>query len=188
MGMNSENELTKAIGGDQKSAAALILEYRWVIESVIRRYCDDVEERKDLAQNIAMKIIRNISRFTGSCSITTWIYRISMNQALDYLRQKIGKKHLFSDEALLADAQIDLNAVDIFGECMQGEMRRDLQQILDALPLDMRTAFSLFYFGDYRGNEIAEVLKITENNCFVKLKEARERVRSGLRKKGWFTV
>jgi DNA-directed RNA polymerase specialized sigma24 family protein len=55
---------------------------------------------------------------------------------------------------------------------------------LNGSPLSEKTAFSLFYYSGFSGKEAAEAMKISEDNFYMKLKAARDRIRTGLKKKG----
>ncbi len=85
--MIREEELIEKIKRGSISAfETLIKRYKVQIYKLILRIVKDPKEAEDLTQEVFLKIYENIAKFKGNSSFYTWIYRISLNVVLTYLR------------------------------------------------------------------------------------------------------
>ena len=183
--MTPEELIEKARNGDRPALTRLLLEHRDLVAAVVARFVSDSEQRKDVIQNIFVKVISHISQFAGLCRFSTWLYRLSLNECNEHVRRMVRTKR--QNETLVKNSAgfIALNAPDALASTSSSELRGALLEILKILPLDQKTAFSLFYFGSYTGREGAEAMSISEANFFMKLKSARDTVKQKLSAKGW---
>ena len=181
-----ENQLIikAARNGDKNALSSLLMEHRNLISSVVCKFVYDPEGRGDVVQEILYKVVKAFTNFNGKCKFSTWVYRIAMNEAIDYNRNKLQTKNRFQSIESQADVFQDLNAADGLDACTKKEITDSINETVNSLPLDQKTAFSLFYFCGYSGKDVSEVLKITEGNFFMKLKAARDKVRNSLVSKG----
>lgn len=183
--MTPEELIEKARTGDRPALTQLLLEHRGLVAAVVGRFVRDREQQKDVIQNIFINVINHISRFAGLCRFSTWLYRLSINECIEYGRKICRSRQ--HRETLGSDSSgfIALNAPDPLAAAASSELRGALSAILKTLSLDQKTAFSLFYFGSYTGREGAEAMSISEANFFMKLKAARDTVKQKLAEKGW---
>jgi RNA polymerase sigma-70 factor, ECF subfamily len=183
--MTTEELITAAKSGNRSALSALLLDHRSLVAAVVNRFVYDGDIKKDVIQNIFLKAIKHIGQFSGLCKFSTWLYRISLNECLEagraVSREKQRIRPLFDDTI---DA-IDPGAPDAFTHASSQELKEAIGALLQKLPLDQKTVFSLFYFGNYAGKEIAEALSISEANVFMKLKAGRDAIKKGLVAKGW---
>lgn len=183
--MNANRTVIKAINGNRKAIDTLLIENRGIIAAAISRHVPDKEKQKDIIQSTFYKAIENIKSFKMKCRFSTWLYRIATNETIEHLRKHNRKEMLFAESKDGMDVFKDLNSPDALTNISNKRLKEDLKDALETLPLEQKTIFSLFYFGNYKGKEIAEVIKISENNVFVQLKSARNKIKSELIKKGW---
>jgi RNA polymerase sigma-70 factor (ECF subfamily) len=183
--MTTQELISAAQSGDRNALSALLLDHRSLVTAVVNRHVYDADRKKDIIQNIFIKVINHINQYSGLCKFSTWLYRICLNECTDAGRAKIREEQRRSS---FFDDTIDLvnpNAADGFSHASQRELHDTIGAVLEKLPLDQKTVFSLFYFGGYSGKEIASALSISEANAFMKLKAARDAVKTGLVAKGW---
>lgn len=173
--------IKKAKTGDKVALTKLLMENRNIVAAVVYRFVFDKEGHKDVIQNVFMKAIEGIKSFHNECRFVTWIYRISVNECCEYNRKKM-KSSIFVDEAKLFE---DPTALDGLARVSSIEIRSEVSAALKELPLDKRSAFTLFYIGGFNGKDASEALGINEANFFMKLKAARDHVRNHLRKRGF---
>lgn len=183
--MNTNKTILRAVNGDRDALDSLLMENQGIITSAINRHVSDLEKQKDIIQSTFYKVIENINKFKMKCRFSTWLYRIATNETIEHLRKNNRKEFIFSENEEGMDIFKDLNSPDAITNLSNKQLKNDLDSSLKELSLDLKTIFSLFYFGNYKGKEIAEVLNISENNVFVKLKTAREKIKEQLIKKGW---
>jgi RNA polymerase sigma-70 factor (ECF subfamily) len=152
--------------------------------AVVTRMIFERECHRDVIQNIFLKVVSGIEGFNKQCKFSTWIYRISVNESIEYLRKK-GYFEKLKDDYLINDVDIiDYNQADGLESISKKEIIGWVNEILNGSPLSEKTAFSLFYYSGFSGKEAAEAMKISEDNFYMKLKAARDRIRTGLKKKG----
>jgi RNA polymerase sigma-70 factor (ECF subfamily) len=170
--------------GDRESLSSLLMDHKGIVAAVVTRMVYEKECHKDVIQNIFLKVVTGIEEFGDQCKFSTWIYRISVNESIEYLRKK-GYFQKLKDEYLINDVNnIDYSQADGLESISKKEIIEWVNEILNECPLSEKTAFSLFYYSGFSGKEAAESMKISEDNFYMKLKGARDRIRSGLKKKG----
>ncbi len=183
--MTPEELIIAAKSGNREAMSVLLMDHRRLIAAAVSRFISDPEQRKDVIQRVFLRVIKHMHQFVGRCRFSTWLYRICFNESIEYGRSEQRTRQRTST---LYDDAIDLvdpNAPDALAHLSSKELQSDIGSIMQRMPLDRRTVFSLFYFGGYSGREIAEVLHITESNVFMKLKAARDDVKGALSAKGW---
>jgi len=145
----------------------------------------DREEALDLSQEVFLRVFRTIHRFRGQSSLRTWIYRIAVNQARN--RHRFWRRRHRHDQV-----PFDLH-VAAHGEFTsrigqepdrlleQKELGARLQQALDRLPFDQRTAIVLREIDGLSYDDIAFSLGVAIGTVKSRLTRARQALRSDLR-------
>ena len=172
-----------AQSGDRGALAELLMQYRRVVTAAVLRFAWDRSQLPDIVQSVFARAAQAISGFQNRCAFSTWIYRIAVNECVDCNRRTARQRER-EQGVECCEVLPDLNAADGLAAVERAELMQGVRLEVAALPLGLRTAFSLFYFGGYSGKEAAQALGITESNFFMRLKGARDRVREGLRSRG----
>jgi RNA polymerase sigma-70 factor, ECF subfamily len=139
----------------------------------------DRDEALDLSQEVFLRVFRTISNFRGQSSLRTWIYRIAVNQARN--RHRFWRRRHRADQVSL-DAHVAAHGELLSGETApdralaQKELASRLQNALDALPFDQRTAIVL-----REVEEIAFSLGVAVGTVKSRLTRARQALRLELR-------
>lgn len=144
-------------------------------------------EAEDLTQEVFIKVGQSLETFRGESQLSTWIYRIATNAALDKLRQpsvRHGGEKLLPVESI---AEIKADA-DMTGELkasteqklIRGEMSGCIREIIQALPEHYRSVIVLSELEGVKDGEIAEILGVTLQAAKVRLHRARARLRKEL--------
>ena len=121
------------------------------------------EEAKDLTQEVFVEVFLNIENFKAQSKLSTWIYRIAINKALNHQRFKKAKKRLGEVLSIFNLLPVD-DAPDFVhpGILLENkELSASLYQAINQLPDKQKTAFVLRQLEDLSYNEIAEVMQIT---------------------------
>lgn len=118
----------------------------------IRRMVYDHENTNDVLQNTFIKAWTNLEQFRGESRISTWLYRIAMNETLNYLQKY--KETLSLEEASSAVVH-RLTADDYFDG---DETALQLQEAIARLPEKQRAVFNLKYFEEMKYEEMSKVL------------------------------
>ncbi len=133
--------------GDKKAFDLLINKYQHRIVSLVARYVSDPTEALDVSQEAFIKAYRAIDRFRGDSAFYTWLYRIAINTAKNWLVAR--KRRPPASDIDAADAeQYDLESRlkeqgTPENEMMREEIKRTVYETIAELPDDLRTAIML---------------------------------------------
>ena len=157
--MNSEKSLINLVKkGDKKAYEVLVLQYQDRLVFSIYKFLKDYELAQDIAQEAFVKAFKNIEKFRGDSSFYTWIYRIAINTAKNFLSSKSRKSEIYDDEIM----ELKLSESAVTSENPENileaeELRSVMMGAIQDLPDDIRTTLSLREFDGLSYDEIAEV-------------------------------
>jgi len=130
------------------------------------RFIFNREDAEDLAQEVFIEVYRSLDKFREESKLSTWIYRIAVSKSLDHLRRLKRKKRFSSLKRIIgvddpADS-IPAPDQDNPADALDSKERYAvLQNALDALPDNQKTAFLLSKYDGYSNQEIADILQTT---------------------------
>lgn len=127
---------------------------------------------EDATQEIFMKIFLNLSRFEEKAKFSTWIYSITYNFCIDYLRRKNKQDNIFSDDEIEKAPDIP---DDIPDEALIEMEVKQLKNVLDNMPVGDKAILLMKYQDDMSIKEIASVLEKSESAVKMKIKRAKEK-------------
>lgn len=161
---------------------ALIRTYQVPIYRLIYRMTGNREDAADLMQETMLKAYTGLKNFKARSGFNTWLYRIAVNEALNFL-QRSGRergKMEYLDEIDTIDSSLAVTASP--EETFMGEeFRTRLEQALAGLPADYKLAFNLVVFQGLSHSRAAEVLGCSEGTVSWKIHEARKMLREKMR-------
>lgn len=158
--MMSDQELVNMLSDPmtrREGFAAMVHQYSEQLYWKIRHLVLTHEDANDVLQNTFLKAWKNLDAFQGKSSMSTWLYRIAINEALDFLRKQKATESVSADEdmsianRLMADEYFD-------GD----ETQAQLQQAVAMLPDVQRTVFTMKYYDDMKYSEMSKILHTTE--------------------------
>lgn len=183
--MEETTLITAARKGDRAALTELLLNHRELVAGVVNRAVYDPDSRKDVIQSIFLKAVTSIRSFRGTCRFSTWLYRLALNESIEQNRRKLRWNTL---QDALADSRplfpVPDNP-DQLDTVSRKEITRTINDALNTVSLDKKTAFFLFYIAGYSGKDAATQMKISTENFFMKLKAARDHVKKVLISRGW---
>ena len=159
-----------------------------VLRYLVRMAGEAVSE--DLAQEVFEKVSRSLGDFRGDADLSTWVYRIATNTALDHLRRK-GKSTGSVDPAsvdAIVVAEGDRNAWTgetadtLERRVIRDEMNACIREVINRLPENYRTVIILGDLEGFQDREIAEILGLSLRNAKIRLHRARVQLRKALEK------
>ena len=157
--MNSEKSLINLVKkGDKKAYEVLVLQYQDRLVFSVYKFLKDYELAQDIAQEAFVKAFKNIEKFRGDSSFYTWIYRIAINTAKNFLSSKSRKSEIYDDEIMeliLSESAVTSENPENILEAE--ELRSVMMGAIQDLPDDIRTTLSLREFDGLSYEEIAEV-------------------------------
>ena len=139
--------------------AVLVRQYSEPLYWKVRRIVLNHEDANDVLQNAFLKIWNNLDTFQGKSALSTWLYRIAINEALDFVRRQ---KNVISATVSTEDepgVAARLMGDDYFDG---DEAQARLQEAVARLPEVQRTVFTLKYFDELKYSEISKILDTSE--------------------------
>ena len=153
-----ENEVMKMLGEPENQRRAfgiIVQQYTETLYWKIRRIVLDHDDANDVLQNTFLKAWNSIGDFQSKSKVSTWLYRIAINESLDHLRKQ---QHKISTDMDLSVAN-RLMADDYFdGDDAQAL----LQEAIAALPDVQRTVFTLRYYDEMKYSELSKLTGTSE--------------------------
>lgn len=176
----------RAQGGDQRAFDQLVAKYQRKLGRLLSRFIRDPAEVEDVAQEAFMKAYRALPSFRGDSAFYTWLYRIGINTAKNYLvaqgRRAPTSTEFDSDEAETfesADQLRDINTPESL--LLSKQIGETVNAAMDALPEELRTAIMLREIEGLSYEEIASMMDCPIGTVRSRIFRAREAVAAKLR-------
>ena len=171
--------------GDRVEFARLVEEYSPMIYLLGLKMLNNPQDAEDILQETFIKAYKHIDKFDGRSSVSTWLYRIAINEALMSLRKKRPDTVSFDVPSIFeTEPQEPLQIVDWCclpeEEFLSAESRIRLDEAAERLPDSLRVVFVLRDIEGLSTRETAEVLDISEMAVKTRLSRARLRLREDL--------
>lgn len=179
--------LDRALTQDPAALAELVSRVTPSIERQLMRYPVSDEDRKDLLQATLMQVVRRLSSFRGDSSFSTWLFRVTANEALMMLRSQRRHRARVTDapefEALAERAvPLDGPKPGLDDEAEDRERATWIRTALAELPDEYRDVVVAHYHLELGLQEIADRMEISESAVRSRLHRARTRLRTLLDK------
>jgi RNA polymerase sigma-70 factor (ECF subfamily) len=187
MGENSvDQELVRRVQhGDKKAFDVLVRKYQQKIVKLISRYIRDQDEVLDVAQETFIKAYRALAKFRGDSAFYTWLYRIAINTAKNYLvaqSRRPPDTDIDAEDAVQFDGDSKLRETDLPEQLVhRDEVERVIYETIEELPQDLRTAITLREFEGLSYEEIAQAMACPIGTVRSRIFRAREAIETKLK-------
>ncbi|MGF1755573.1 RNA polymerase sigma factor RpoE [Vibrio makurazakiensis] len=166
--------------GDKQAFNLLVIKYQNKVCNLISRYVNNSGDVPDVAQEAFIKAYRAIPNFRGESAFYTWLYRIAVNTAKNYLVAQ-GRRPPASDvDAEDAEYYETGNALKEISNPENLTLSKELKQVvfaaIEALPEDLKTAMTLRELDGLSYEEIADVMDCPVGTVRSRIFRAREAV------------
>ncbi len=175
----------RAQRGDKRAFDMLVRKYQQRIMKVLSRYVRDPMEVQDLAQETFIKAYKALPRFRGDSAFYTWLYRIAINTAKNYIVSQ-GRRPPQSDiDATEAETYEGESALKEYAsperEVLRDEIKETVFRAIDELPEDLKTAITLRELEGMSYEEIADAMECPIGTVRSRIFRAREAIDKKLR-------
>ncbi len=160
-----------------------------MVYNVVLSFLQNTEDAEDITQEVFIEVYRSINKFKGNSSISTWIYRISVNKSLDFLRKKKRKKRFGIISSLFTNEDKNKEIIQIANFehpgvlIEQKENAKLLFRLIDDLKDKQKTAFILFHIEDLNQKQIAEIMGISSKAVELLIRRAKIKLKEKFDKK-----
>ncbi|SPJ34639.1 RNA polymerase sigma factor RpoE [Kushneria phyllosphaerae] len=175
----------RAQKGDNQAFDLLIRKYQHKVIGLIGRYVHDQAEVHDVAQEAFIKAYRALGRFRNESAFYTWMYRIAINTAKNYLVAR-GRRPPNSDmdisDAEVLDQSGRLADIDTPESAIaRDQLEKAVFEAIENLPEDLRTAITLREFDGLSYEDIASIMQCPVGTVRSRIFRAREAVDNRIR-------
>jgi len=171
--------------GDKAAFDALVLKYQHKVLKLVQRYVRNPAEAEDIAQEAFIKAYRALPAFRGESAFYTWLYRIAINTAKNALvasRRRPVSYDLDLQDGSQLQAQTRLaDAETPEALALTDEIRRTVNESIEALPDDLRLAIVLRELEGMSYEEIAKTMECPVGTVRSRIFRAREAIDRSLR-------
>lgn len=171
--------------GDKKAFDLLVLKYQNKIAMLISRYISDHSEVLDVSQDAFIKAYRALPNFRGDSAFYTWLYRIAINTAKNYL---VSRGRRAADIDIDAEGskltETDLGMQELAtpeAVLVKDEVEKTVFDAIEQLPEDLRTAITLREMDGLSYEEIAQAMECPVGTVRSRIFRAREAIDSKLK-------
>ncbi len=175
----SDNELIEVVMTQNPEAYKILFKrYEKSLFVYVFHLVRNKDEVEDLLQNIFTKTYRNLHRFDLERKFSSWIYRISHNEAVNFIKRK-SKRRLISWEDVATSKDkltTSVEAEDSAEIFLKKEIAKEMDDALDMLPVKYKKILLLRYFNEYSYQEIGEILGKPVNTVGTLINRAKRKL------------
>jgi RNA polymerase sigma-70 factor (ECF subfamily) len=177
----SDNDLISAVReGKIEAFDQIVRRYESKVLGVLYGMMRNSDDARDVAQDVFVKAYKSVDKFRGDSKLYTWLYRITVNMAIDYMRKKQKKAKVeYNDEVKISDDNpaVPVDRINPSKTVQNKELRTKLQEAIEQLPEEQKSTFVLREMQDMSYQEIADVMNCSVGTVMSRLFYARKKVR-----------
>lgn len=180
---NENNLINMCQQGHVESFEILIKSYEKRAFNIAYRMLGNMEDANDATQEAFIKVFKNMSKFKGDSSFSTWLYRIVTNTCLDIIRKNKNKKVVSYDNTKKTDdGEIKIefedeknNTEEIIEKKLENEF---IHECINSLGKDHRAVIVLRDINGFTYKEMTKVLKCSEGTIKSRINRARKSLKN----------
>ena len=180
MPVTDQELITLLKENDPHGYEILVEEYADLVFRAAYRVVQNEQDAEDIMQETFLSVYKKIGKFRGDSKLSSWLYRIASNAALDLVRakgRKQGKDTAFDEMTAIEDEEydpVDNETLHPEDEVLQNESLEDLREALAKMPVRLREVYLLYMVDGLSLREIAENLDIKLSTAKVRVHRARK--------------
>ncbi len=174
--MESDEQLVrKIVKGNHQLFKELIVRYQSKVFAVALKVSNNQKDAEDISQEVFLQLYRSLENFNGESSLATWIYRITMNKAIDFKRKQVKQQENETSELLSTLPEENLLTPE---EALLKTVDKELiHSYLIELPQAYSDVLKLYYFEELTYGEIALKLNVAVKTVESRLYRAKRLIK-----------
>lgn len=185
--LQDEKYVIEALSGDQKAYQKLTEKYRRPLQFHVARMVKDSEQVEDLVQEALVKAFNNLKSYNNSYAFSTWLYRITTNHTIDYLRKKKLQTTSIDKPIKTREGEMSVELPDDDAETDRAIIRRERKKIItnaiENLPDKYRRVIEMRHIEELSYQEISDQLDLPLGTVKAHIFRAREMLYKALKDK-----
>ena len=186
--MNEEISVKRLKAGDEAEFERLVQTCEKRVYNRALRYTNNEADAADIAQEVFLRVYRALPDFKEESAVTTWVYRITVNTAIDLTRKKTRRRENsltgYGEDEETPELDIVDESFSPELEYEKAELRAALGHAIASLSEEHRKIIIMRDVNGMTYNEIGEILSLGEGTVKSRLFRARDRLRAVLEKQG----
>lgn len=182
----SDQELIKGIQNrDKQVIQELVSKYHKQVIKTAYYFLKSMDDAEDLAQEVCIEILESAVKFKGDSSFSTWIYRITVNKSLNFIRKNKRSQLMENIENLFRKSTLgnhprllEPSVSDTGIEDKEKEML--IHEAIHRLPENQKTAFILSKYDELSYKQIADVMNVSLASVESLLQRAKQNLQKSL--------
>jgi RNA polymerase sigma-70 factor (ECF subfamily) len=177
IGADRDAELVQRVaGGDENAFRELVEKYQRTVLNTANRFAGDYDAADDIAQEVFLKLWTKAGTFKGSSKFSTWLYRVAVNECLQYRRRR--KQVVVSLDSLDADQPPE--SLQVQADPERTARIERVKKAIAGLPDRQRMALVLALYEGRSYQEIGEIMSVSVASVESLIFRAKENLKSKL--------
>ncbi len=166
--------IDKTINGDTRAFGVLVDRYKYMVFTLAMKIVKNKEEAEEVSQDVFIKVYQVLNTFKGGSKFSTWIYRITYNRSLDYLKKR-GRSLQTSSLDDSVDYLLKVTE-SVLDDLEADERKNTIKEAMKELASGDGVVLTLYYFEELSLKEISKIMDITVDAVKVRLFRSRKRL------------
>lgn len=183
--MTDQELISGILNHDKQVIQFLVGKYHKQVITTAFHFVHDMDDAEDLAQDVCIEILESIESFKGDSALSTWIYRLTVNKSLNFIRKNKRKLLVKQFEFFFRKGSdkteptyVEPSAPDYSFE--NTERRQILERAINSLPENQRTAFILSKYEELPYRDISEIMNLSLPSVESLLQRAKQNLQKKL--------
>lgn len=183
--MTEQELIAGIIIKDKHAIQFLVSNYHKQVINTAYHFVRDMDDAEDLAQDVCIEILESIQHFKGGSTLSTWIYRVTVNKSLNFIRKNKRKQLIGQFEGFFkrsnGESEPQVSEPSVTDSSFENKERRNLlDKSVGKLPENQRIAFVLNKYEDLTYRQIAEIMNLSLASVESLLQRAKQNLQKSL--------
>jgi len=183
--MTDQELITGIMNHDKPVIQFLVAKYHKQVIKTAFHFLHNMDDAEDLAQDVCIEILESISQFKKTSTLSTWIYRITVNKSLNFVRKNQRKQLFRQFETFFRKGDEDAGSgiaepSEEDKTFENSEQRQILEKAINSLPENQKTAFILSKYEELSYKEITEIMNLSLSSVESLLQRAKQNLQKKL--------